>query len=154
MLYKKIEEDYLVAFKAKDEKTVSTLRMLKAALTNKMIEKKMPKDKTLQDADVMAMIKSEIKKRKDSIEAYQQAQRDDLVQVEKQEAEILEKYLPAQLSEDEVRSQVKAIIAESGFQASDFGKAMGAVMAKLGAQADGQLVSKILKEELGKEASN
>ncbi|MFA6422733.1 MAG: GatB/YqeY domain-containing protein [Candidatus Buchananbacteria bacterium] len=150
MIQKQIEQDFLTAFKGKDEKSVSTLRMLKSALTNKIIEKRMAKDQVLDDGDVMAIVKSEIKKRKDSIESYQQADRNDLAQKESEEMAILERYLPEQLSEDQVRKEICEIISQSGYGASDFGKAMGAVMARVGSKADGQLVSKILKEELSK----
>lgn len=150
MLQKKIGDDFLAAFKAKDEAVVSVLRMLKTSLSNRMIEKKMAKDETLDDSEVIAVIKSEVKKRKDSAESYVQGGRQDLADKETAEVAILEKYLPAQLSEDQVREQVRSLVQESGFGPADFGKAMGAVMGKLGAAADGQVVSKILKEELGK----
>ena len=92
MLQKQIEQDFLTAFKARDEKIVSTLRMLKSSLTNKMIEKKMAKEAVLEDNDVIAVIKSEVKKRKDSFDSYKQADRMDLADRESAEIEILEKY--------------------------------------------------------------
>jgi hypothetical protein len=151
MLQQQISQDFLTAYKAKRELEVSTLRMLKAALTNKLIEKKMAKEEILPDEEAIAVIKSEVKKRKDSAESYESGGRTDLADKEKSEISILEKYLPQQLSEDKVRELVTAVISEMGaIGSSDFGKAMGVVMAKSQGMADGQIVSKILKEELGK----
>ena len=142
-----------MAYKEKRELEVSTLRMLKATLTNKLIEKKMAKEEMLSDEETIAVIKSEVKKRKDSVESYESGGRQDLADKEKAEISILEKYLPQQLSEDKVRELVLAVILEMGTVVpSDFGKVMGAVMAKSQGAADGQTVSKILKEELGKMA--
>ncbi|MFA5029698.1 MAG: GatB/YqeY domain-containing protein [Patescibacteria group bacterium] len=150
-LQKKIEEDFLVALKAREESLVSTLRMLKAALQNKKIEKTLPKEDFLPDEEVVAVLKSEIKKRKDSVESYQAAKRDDLVGKEQAEIDILNKYLPPQLSQEQVLGIVKEVIAAAGpVGPADFGKVMGQVMKQLGVQADGQLVSRLVKEELNK----
>lgn len=146
-----INQDFLTAFKSQQDTIVSVLRMLKAALTNKEIEKKMPKGENLPDDEVMAVIKSEIKKRKDSIEAYKQGQREDLIKKEEEELKILEKYLPEQMSEEEIKKIVLEVINEvKPAGPADFGQVMGAVVKKIKNQADGQLISKIVKEELGK----
>lgn len=151
MLQQQINADFLKAYKEKKELEVSTLRMLKATLQNKLIEKKMGKEEVLSDEESIAVIKSEVKKRKDSVESYEAGGRADLADKEKLEISILEKYLPQQLSEDKVRELISGVISEMGeVKASDFGKVMGAVMAKSGGTADGQVVSKILKEELNK----
>ncbi len=149
-LVQTIESDFLSALKNKEENALSTLRMLKAALLNKKIEKQMAKEDILPEEDIIGVIKSEIKKRNDSVEAYIQGNRQDLADKEKSEIAILAKYLPEQLSEEQVRELVKQAIAESGAaSAADFGKAMGATMAKAKGQADGGMVSRLVKEELG-----
>ena len=146
-----INQDFLTAFKNKQDTTVSVLRMLKAALTNKEIEKKLPKGENLADDEVEAVIKSEIKKRKDSIEAYQQGQRADLIKKEEEELKILEKYLPEQMSEAEIKKIVLETINEiKPAGPADFGKVMGQVVKKTKNRADGQTVSRIVKEELNK----
>ncbi len=151
MLQQQINADFLEAYKAKRELEISTLRMLKASIANKQIEKKMSKEETLSDEEAIIVIKSEVKKRKDSAESYESGGRADLAQKEKEEVVILEKYLPQQLSEEKVRELVKGVISEMGtVNPSEFGKVMGAVMAKSEGTADGQMVSKILKEELNK----
>jgi uncharacterized protein len=150
-LAQEIKDDFLVAFKDKQDTTVSVLRMLKSSLTNKEIEKKLEKGTDLPDDDILAVIKTEIKKRKDSYTSYKDANRDDLAEVEEREIKVLEKYIPEQMSEDKVREIVLSVIKETGASSpKDFGKVMGASMSKLGGQADGQIVSKILKEELNK----
>jgi len=150
-LAQQINQDFLTAYKAKQDSIVSTLRMLKSALTNKEIEQKIPKEQGLTDDEVMAIIKTEIKKRKDSVLAYGQASRQDLVDQENQEIVILEKYLPEPMSEAQVQAVVLTVIAQTGAKSpADFGKVMGAVMTQTKNQADGQLVSKIVKAELGK----
>ena len=147
----KINQDFLTAFKNKQATVVSVLRMLKAALTNKEIEKKMPKGQNLPDEEVVAVIKSEIKKRKDSIEAYGAGQRADLIEKEEAELKILEKYLPEQMSEEEIKKIVLETISEiKPAGPADFGKVMGQVVKKTKNQADGQIVSRIVKEELNK----
>lgn len=150
-LAQQINQDFLTAFKGKQDSEVSVLRMLKASLTNKEIEKKLPKGENLSDDEVVAVIKSEIKKRKDSFESYSQANRHDLAEKEEKEIHILEKYLPAQMSHDEIKAVVAKVIKEAGVVGpADFGKVMGAVMAQTKNQADGQTVASLVKEELGK----
>ena len=148
MLQQDIAAKYLEAYKSKDEIRISVLRLLKSALANKMIEKKMAKDAVLADDEVIAAIKSEMKKRQDSVESYKQGGREDLAAKEAEEAKILAEFLPEQMSEDQVREIVKAVIAELGAVAGDFGKVMGAVMARTKGQSDGTVVSKLVKEEL------
>ncbi|MFH1668262.1 MAG: GatB/YqeY domain-containing protein [Candidatus Komeilibacteria bacterium] len=148
-LAQQIKDDFITAFKDKQDTAVSVLRMLKSSLTNKEIEKKLAKGKDLPDEEIIAVIKSEVKKRKDSYLAYTQADRQDLADKEQKEIKILNKYLPEQMSEDKVREAVVSAISKAGATSSaDFGKVMGAVMGKLGSQVDGQVVSKILKEQL------
>jgi len=118
---------------------------------NKKIASKISKDDVLPEDEILAVIKSEVKKRKDSIVSYQEGSRDDLVKKEQQEITVLEKYLPEQMSEDQVREIVQGTIAEVGASgAGDFGKVMGVVMTKTKGQTDGQIVADVVKEELNK----
>jgi len=150
MLQQDIAARFLEAYKSKDEIRVSVLRLLKSALANKMIEKKMAKDAVLSDEEVIAAIKSEVKKRQDSVESYKQGGREDLAAQEAREAEILSEFLPEQMNEDQVREIVKATVAELAAGPADFGKVMGAAMAKTQGRSDGNVVSKLVKEELSK----
>jgi len=149
MLIDQIEKDYKQALKDKDNQVLSVLRMLKSALHNKQIELK--KDK-LTEEEVAKIIGSEAKKRKDSITAYQQGGRDDLVQQEKAELEVIVKYLPEQLSEEEIKKIVEEIVGQDPTLAdpSAFGQVMGQVMKKVQGQADGNLVQKIVKQTLSR----
>lgn len=150
-IHQQIEQNFLNAFKNKTEAEVSTLRMLKSALVNRKIEKGVPKEEYLSDDEVIAVIKSEVKKHKDSILEYEKGSRQDLVDKEKTELNILEKYLPEQLSEEALLNVVREVITEIGVaNPADFGKVIGLVMKKTAGAADGQAVSKIVKEELGK----
>lgn len=149
MLEKQINDAFIEAYKAKEESKVGTLRMIKSALANKKIEKLIAKEDLLEDGEVLAILKSEAKKRLDSITAYQAGNRPELAAIEKQEIEIISGFLPEQLSEEKVRELVKEAIAEQGNPGpSGFGKIMGAVLEKAQGRTDGSLVSKIVKEEL------
>ncbi|MDD5731561.1 MAG: GatB/YqeY domain-containing protein [Patescibacteria group bacterium] len=142
-----IEKEFIEAFKAKDDMKKNLLGMIKSAIKNKEIELQKP----LEDADVIEVISKEAKKRKESALAYEQGNRADLAENEKAEAEMLAKYLPEQLSEDTVREIVKQTISEVGASSpADMGKVIGAVVAKTKGQADGGVISKIVKEELSK----
>lgn len=142
-----IEQDFITAFKAKDEITKSLLGMMKSAFKNKEIDLQKP----LEEADVIEVLSKEAKKRKESAIAYEQGGRNDLAENEKAEAEILSKYLPEQLSEDAVREIVKSTITEvAASSMADMGKVIGAVVAKTKGQSEGGLISKLVKEELSK----
>jgi hypothetical protein len=144
MLTQKISDDLKQAMRDKNAEKLSTLRMLQAALKNEAINLKKAE---LEDAEVNKIIKSEIKKRKDSIEAYQQGGREDLAASEMKEKELLESYLPAQLSVEEVTSKVQAVIAGlSEDEKKNFGALMGRVMKELGDQADGNVVRQIVQK--------
>ncbi|MBI5765920.1 GatB/YqeY domain-containing protein [Candidatus Falkowbacteria bacterium] len=149
-LQPQIEQDFLNAFKGGDKFAVDTLRLLKAAVQNKKIEKLMAKEAVLPDEEMVGLIKSEIKKRQDSIDSYRQGNRNDLAEKEEAEIKILEKYLPEQLSEDKLIEIIKGVIGELGAAGlADFGKVMGAVVARVKGQAEGQVISRIVKAELG-----
>ncbi|MFA4871484.1 MAG: GatB/YqeY domain-containing protein [Patescibacteria group bacterium] len=150
-LQPQIEQDFLKALKRGDKSVVDTLRMLKAAVQNKKIEKLMAKEAALPDEEMVGLIKSEIKKRRDSIDSYRQGNRNDLADKEEAEIKILEKYLPEPLSEDKLIEIIKNVIGELGAAGpADFGKVMGAVVARVKGRADGQVVARLVKEELGK----
>jgi len=144
-LEEKIKEDLKSALKGKDELKASVLRMLIADIKNLSIEKK----EDLSEDEVQAAVKSAVKKRKDSIESYKSGGRDELAQKEEDEIKILEEYLPEQMGEDEVAQIVEEVISGMGeVSHADFGKVMGVAMGKLKGQADGNVVSKVVKEKL------
>lgn len=146
-LLETIEKDFIEAYKAKDEKAKSLLGMIKSALKNKEIEIQ----KSLEESDVVDVLTKEVKKRKDSATAYEQGGRPELAEQENSEVAMLAKYLPEQLSEEAVSDIVKSTITELGATTmADMGKVIGAVVGKTKGQADGGLVSKIVKEELSK----
>jgi len=141
----KIADDYKEALKAGDKNKVSVLRMLKSSMKYKEIEKKSP----LTDEEVQAILMLSVKRAKESIEQFSKAGREDLVNKEKEEMLVVQGYLPKQLGEDELRKIVKDVIAEEGASGpKDTGKVMKSAMARLKGQADGKLVSKIVKELL------
>lgn len=146
-MFDQINNDLKQAMRDKDAFKLSTLRMLLAALKNKKIE--LGQDAVLTDEVVTSAIKTEIKKRKDSVTAYTDGGRQDLADNEKKEIEILEKYMPEQMSEAEVEKIVKDTIEQlDASSPSDFGKVMGAAMAKTKGQADGNMVSSLVKKNL------
>lgn len=133
-----------IAIKAKDQISVDVLRGLKTRLTNERIAKA----RDLSDDEILALLKSEVKKRKEAAEAFKAGARAELAEKELKECAFLEKYLPEQMSEGDMAAAVDAAVSENGFTAKDFGKAMGLLKAKLGQAADGALLAKILKEKL------
>lgn len=144
MLKEKLNSDLKSAMVAKEQTKLDTLRMLKSRIKNEEIAKQ----KEFTDEEIITVISSEVKRRKDSFEQYTAGNRPELAQKEQDEINILQTYLPEQLSEDEVRKIIEESLQGKSFVAADFGKAMGAVMPKLKGKADGALISKILKEKL------
>jgi len=146
-ILEQIEKDFLESYKAHDELKVSTLRMLKSSLKNAQIAKK----GELDDSNAISIIKKEIKQRKDSIDAYKEAGREESVEKETKEMKILSGYLPNQMSDDEIRSIVTETIDSTGASGmQDMGKVICAVMQKHGDSVDGAQVSAITKELLSK----
>ena len=145
-LKEKIITDMTAAMKASDKARTSTLRMVKAALQNREIEKGGP----LDDEELMKLLRSLVKQRRDSIEAYEKGNRQDLVDKEKAEIAVIEAYLPRAASADEIEQAVSAAIAEAGATSmKDMGKVMKAAQALLaGKNADGRTVSEIVKTKL------
>lgn len=137
-----LNEDIKVAMKAKDRETLSVLRMIKAALQNEQI--KVGQELTADEE--LTVLAREMKQRKDSLEEFSKANREDLVSKLEQEIVVVEKYLPAQLNEDEIRDIVSNAIEASGAESmKDFGKVMGLVMPQVKGKADGNLVNGIVK---------
>ena len=143
-----ILSDMKEAMKAGDATKRDTLRMLDSMIKNTEIEK-MKKEEGLSDEEAQAVIVRAVKQRRDSVEQYKAGGREDLAEKERKEIEILSAYMSEQLGEDKIREIVKAVIAETGATSkADMGKVMGAAMGKLKGQADGNVVKKIVEEEL------
>lgn len=144
-LKERITEDMKAAMRAKDTERLGAIRLLTAAMKQKEVDERIE----LDDAAVVAIVDKLLKQRKDSIEAFEKAARQDLADKEKAEAAVLQAYLPARLSADEVAAEVKAIVAELGAKGpGDMGKVMGAVKAKLAGKADMGQVSAAVKAAL------
>ena len=140
-----ITEDMKTAMRAKDSARVGTIRLLQAALKQKEVDERV----TLDDAAVIAIVDKLIKQRKDSIAAFTQAGRQDLADKEAAEMQVLQAYLPARLSADDIAAEVRAIVAELGAQGpGDMGKVMGAVKARLAGKADMAAASAAVKAAL------
>lgn len=147
MLKEKLQQDMKEALKSGDSFKRTLLGMVLSAVKNKEIEKR----SELGEDDTIAIISSEIKKRKDAIEQYEKGGRLELAEQEKNEAEMLMVYMPEQMSEEDVRTEVKKAIAETGAKdIKEMGKVIGAIMARVKGKADGQVVSRLVKEELTK----
>jgi uncharacterized protein len=153
MLKEQIKANTTEAQKAGNELVVGTLRMLSAAVISKEKEKKFKEklegDAVLIDDEIISVITSEIKKRKDAIVLYEKGNRPELADKEKKEIEILIKYLPEQLSEDELKKMISESIEKTGAkEIKDMGKVMANLNPKIKGKADGGQVSKIIKELL------
>ena len=147
-LIEQIEQTFLTAFKAKDQIAVDSLRMLKSNLKNKSIELK----KELTDEDALAVVRSEVKKRRDSIEAYEQGGRSELAKREQDEIDILQKFLPVQISEEKIKEKVEQVLETLPEEnRTNFGLVMKTVMAELKGEADGGSVSKAVKDIISHE---
>ncbi len=148
MLEEKILNDYKEAMKNKDTLKSSILSFLRAEMINLAIEKK---KKLLDDSDVMAVIRKQVKQHQDSIEQFKQGNRLDLADKEAKELEILKAYLPPQLSEEELKKIIEEVIASVGAQGlKDMGKVMKELNSKIAGKADGKLTSDLVKERLSK----
>jgi uncharacterized protein YqeY len=146
-LKERITEDMKAAMRAKEADRLSTIRMLLAACKQKEVDERV----VLDDAAVIGIVDKLIKQRKDSIAAFQQAGRTDLVDKETAEVTVLTAYLPQRLSANEITAEVAAIVAELGAAGpGDMGKVMGAAKAKLAGKADMGQVSAAVKQALSK----
>ncbi len=141
--------DLKTAMLAKDEKSLRGLRAIKAAIL--LAKTSEGAGGELKEDDEIKLLQKLIKQRKDSLEIYQQQKRTDLAQKEQEEIEVIEKFLPKQLSAEELQLEIKKIIAETGATSSaDMGKVMGAATKKLSGKADGKTISAAVKELLSK----
>jgi uncharacterized protein len=142
-----VSADIAAAMKARDASRLSALRMLKAAVMNKSVEK----GRDLDDAEILQVVASLVKQRRDSIEQFAKAGRTDLVEKETAELAVLQTYLPPSATSEEIDAAVAEAIAETGAtSAKDLGKVMKAVMPKLaGKNADGKAVNEAVRRTLG-----
>lgn len=147
MLKNKIKEDLKASMFAKDELKTSTLRLLLSSLKNYEIEKGLNYEAS--DEDVLTIVGREIKKRREAVEAYKNAGRSEAAEKEQTELDILDEYQPEQMGEDEIRIIVKKAIEDTDASSmNDMGKIMGAIMPQVKGKADGNIVGKIVREEL------
>ena len=143
----RVTEDMKTAMRAKDSARLSTIRMLLAACKQKEVDERV----VLDDTAVVAIVDKLIKQRKDSIAAFAQAGRTDLVDKEPAELQVLEAYLPQRLSAEQVTQAIEALVAELGAAGpGDMGKVMGAAKARFAGQADMGMVSAAVKQALNK----
>jgi uncharacterized protein YqeY len=145
-LKEKILADLTAAMKAKDAARTSTLRMLKAAMVNRRIEK----GAELDDEELSKLLRTQVKQRRDSVEQYEKGARHDLVEKESAEIAVIEAYLPQAASQDEIDAAVAAAVAETGATSmKEMGVVMKATMARLtGKNPDGRAVSETVKNKL------
>ena len=146
-LKQQLISDLTTSMKAQDAPRTSTLRMVKAAVMNREIEK----GGELDDEEMMKLLRSLVKQRRDSVEQYEKAGRQELADKEKTEIEVIEAYLPQAASPEEIEAAIAAAVAETGaISIKDMGKVMKAVQAALaGKNADGRTVSEMVKAKLG-----
>lgn len=144
-LLKQLQTDMITAMKNRDKDTLAVVRMLKASVQNAQIEA----GHDLTPDEEVAVMSREYKQRKESLEEFQKAGRQDLVDKTNNEMKVVEKYLPKQLSVDDVKKIVSETVQQVGASGmKDFGKVMGAVMPKVKGQADGKLVNQTVKDTL------
>ena len=145
-LEKQIDKDYIDAMKAKDAVRSSALSYLRAMVKQVKVDQRL---EILDDAGVTTVIKKQIKQRQDSIEQFEKGGRQDLADKEKNEIEIMKKYLPAEMAVDELKAMIDQAVKESGATSvKDMGNVMKVVRDKVAGRADGKLVSDLVKEKL------
>jgi uncharacterized protein len=142
----KIQTQMTEAMRNKEQLRLGVLRMMKTAIKNKEIEKMKP----LDDGEAMAVLNTLVKQRKDSVDQFRKGGREELAQKEESEIKIIEEYLPAAASEDDIRKAIEEAIQETGASSiKDMGKVMKATLGRLaGKSADGSRVSQLVKETL------
>jgi len=144
-LLERLNDDMKQAMKNKEKEKLSVIRMVKAALQNEAIKL----GKTLSEDEELTVLARELKQRKDSLQEFENAGRSDLVDKTKEEINILQLYMPKQLSEEELAEIIRQTIAEVGASSkADMGKVMGAIMPKVKGKADGSLVNKLVQQYL------
>ena len=146
-LKEKLQADLTDAIRSRNEVVSGTVRMLLAAITNEEVAGKSAK--VLTDAEIITVLSREAKKRREAVEAYTQAKRDDLASKEKAEAAVIANYLPEQLSEDEIKKLITDAIAETDAKGSaGMGLVMKVLQPKIAGKADGGVVSGLVKAAL------
>ncbi|HGY56223.1 MAG TPA: GatB/YqeY domain-containing protein [Caldithrix abyssi] len=146
-LEEQIQTDLKTAMKSGEKDTVTTLRSLLAQIKDERIKLRTKREMT--EDDVIKVVLSAVKKRKEAIELYKQGNREDLVKKEQDELTILQKYLPEQLSEEKITEIIDKIIAEvNASSIKDLGRVMGAAMGQLKGKADGKLVQNLVRQRL------
>jgi hypothetical protein len=141
----RLSDDFKKALKSGDRDVVSVIRMIKAAVKNKEIEK----GRALNDEEICAVLMSFVRQRKESIDHFLKGNRQDLVEKEKHELSIIQSYLPPQFTEEEIKEMIKEAIVETGASSlKDMGKVMKFIMSKAKGQVDGKVVSEYVKREL------
>ncbi len=147
----RISDEMKAAMKAKDKVRLRTLRSLRSALQNKQIEQSEGGERAaLSESDQLAVVRKQVKQRKDSIEQYDDAGRQDLVDKEQEELEILEEYLPQPMTDEELQERLEAVINDvDASSMADMGPVMGRAMSELRGTVDGSRVQEMVKELLG-----
>ncbi|MCC3372793.1 GatB/YqeY domain-containing protein [Cohnella sp. REN36] len=141
----RLNEDMKQAMRSQDKFRLTTIRMIRAAVKNQEIELRRP----LEDNEVLDILSREVKQRKDSLQEFGKAGRDDLASTVASEIDIITEYLPQQLDEEEIKAIVTQTIQETGASSkADMGKLMGALMPKVKGRADGKLVNQIVQQFL------
>lgn len=163
MLKEKIEADFKKAFKEGDKERLSVLRILKSEITNKQKEKRyklsqeepelspqeLEEKSSLKDEEIREVVFSLVKKSKQAVEEFKKGEREDLVEKEEREIEILSEYLPEQLSEEEITKIAQNVIKEVGAEnMKDMGKVMNELMSRAKGKAEGSKVAKVVKDLL------
>ena len=144
-----IDEKYKTSIKEKDSNSINTLRLIKSAIKDKQISLR-GKQENFNDGDILSLLQSLIKQRKDSIEAFSKANRNDLIDKEKSEIDIIETFLPKQKDENETREIIEKIIEENNLSSiKDMGKLMSKIKSDYVGQIDMGIAGKIAKSSLG-----
>jgi uncharacterized protein YqeY len=143
MLKDKIVGQMQKAMKSKDQVKLEALRMVAAQIKNREIEKQ----GKLTDEEVLNVLRGEVKKRKESVEMFKKGKREDLVEREKEQLEVIEEFLPQMMGRGEINKLVGQLISES--KEKDFGKIMGQAMKRVRGKAEGKVVAEVVRERLG-----
>ena len=145
-LREQLREDLKAAMRAQDATRRGTIRMLEAAIKNAEIEKR---GQELEDSDILAILQRQLKQRRDSIEQFERGGRQDLADIERAEIEVIQAYLPEQLSEDDIEAAAQRVIDQTGASGpGDRGKVMGPLMQELRGKADGSAVNAVVSRLL------
>jgi len=149
-LRNKIDDDYKQSIKNKDQQKVDTLRLIRSAIKDKDISTRTSENKEgINDAEILSLLINLIKQRKDSIEQFQKAKRDDLIKNEQSEIEIINKYLPQQKTQEETEKIINEIITTNNLESiKDMGKLMSIIKNDYAGEVDMGLVGKIAKSKL------